>query len=160
MMDFLANDQGEVEPFQLQIICQHIESRVQNRQKKGEIDIEVDDEILGGPKAMSELSQNFYRNSLRRLPFWRQRKRARRLCELGLLSPGGHRVSMEQGQIRKDYKVNEASLDKLTNARLIRMETRPGLKGFYYQLSHDSVADAVKKSRRLYLPKWFKVIIS
>ncbi len=158
MVDFLANEQGEVEPFQLQLICQHAERQVIERQKNLE-QVIVDPSLLGSTKVMGKLLRSFYRNALRKLPFGRQRTRARRLCERGFLSPDGHRVSMEQGQIRKQYKVKQLCLEALTETRLIRKESRPGLKGFYYELSHDSVARAVLKSRRLYLPNWAKLAL-
>lgn len=158
MMKFLVNRQGEVEPFQLQIVCQHVEQQVAALQGRQDGEILVDDTVLGGRRAMETLLENFYYHSIRQLPTWGQRSRARTLCELGLLSPNGHRVSMEQGQIRKQYKVSDPSLQKLTETRLIRRETRPGLEGFYHELSHDSVAEAVTRSRRLRDPRLVKII--
>lgn len=158
MMEFLANCQGDVEPFQLQIICRHAEQRVAERQRKQDVEIEVDETLLGGHKAMETLLEDFYRHSIRQLPAWGQRLRARTLCEVGLLSTNGHRVSIEQEQIRKQYKVSDPSLEQLTQARLIRKETRPGLEGFYYELSHDSVARAVSRSRRFRVPTRVKVV--
>ncbi|MCA9421361.1 MAG: SUMF1/EgtB/PvdO family nonheme iron enzyme [Nitrospira sp.] len=151
IMEFLVNRQSEVEPFQLQIICQHVEQQVAHRQGQGESEVEADETVLGGRTAMEGLLQSFYRRAVRLLPPWsltRQRGRARRLCERGLLSPTGHRVSMEKGQIRKQYKMRESSLETLTEARLLRKESRPGLEGFYYELSHDSLTGPVMKSRR------------
>jgi formylglycine-generating enzyme required for sulfatase activity len=148
IMEFLVNRQGEVEPFQLQIICRDAEQQVALREQAGELDGQVDETLLGGRKAMEKLLENFYRKAIRELASWRQRSRARNLCELGLLSPSGHRVSVEQGQIHKQYKVSDRSLSTLTQARLVRKENRPGLEGFYYELSHDSVARAVNRSRR------------
>lgn len=152
MMDFLANRQREVEPFQLQIICQYVEQQVAQRQRLGQGEVEVDQSVLGGRTVMEGLLQDFYRRAVRQLPSWplsRQRGRARRLCERGLLSPTGHRVSMQEGQIRKQYKMSEPSLERLTEARLLRKETRPGLEGFYYELSHDSLIGPVMKRRRV-----------
>ncbi len=151
IMDFLVNKQGEVEPFQLQIICGHIERQVEGRQHQGTQNVEVDEGLVGGRKAMEGLLQHFYRDALRMLPVWSfpvQRSTARRLCENGLVSPDGHRVSMEEGQIRKQFKTRELSLKTLTKARLLRKESRPGLDGFYYELSHDSLTGPVMKSRQ------------
>ena len=40
------------------------------------------------------------------------------------------------------------SLAALIETRLVRKETRPGLEGFYYELSHDSLAGPVGKHRQ------------
>jgi outer membrane protein OmpA-like peptidoglycan-associated protein len=160
IMAFLASRQGEVEPFQLQIICQHAEQQVLRRQQEGSKDILVDDQLLGGAKNMEKLLENFYRQAVREISSFRQRCRSRRLCELGLLSPDGHRISMEYGQIRKQYGISENALKTLVDAKLIRKEARPGLKGFYYELSHDSVAGAVRRSRRFRVPTVFKTIFA
>ena len=157
IMEFLVNRQGEVEPFQLQIVCRHAEQQFALREQGGDLDGEVDETLLGGRKAMETLLENFYRRAIRALTSWRQRSRARNLCELGLLSPSGHRVSVEQGLIHTQYKVSDRSLNTLTQARLVRKENRPGLEGFYYELSHDSVARAVNRSRRFRVPTKFKV---
>ena len=157
IMDFLANRQGEVEPFQLQIFCRHAEQQIALRSQGGDRDGQIDESVLGGRKAMEKLLEHFYRSAILVLASWRQRSRARNLCELGLLSPSGHRVSVEQGQIHKQYKVSDRSLNTLTQARLVRKESRPGLEGFYYELSHDRVASAVNRSRRFRVPTKFKI---
>lgn len=152
MMEFLVNRQGEVEPFQLQIICQYVEQQVAERQRQGQGAVEVDGRILHGRAVMEGLLQDFYRRAIGRLPGWPlswQRGRARRLCERGLLSPTGHRVSMEEGQIRKHYKLRGMSLEALTESRLLRKESRPALEGFYYELSHDSLTGPAMKRRRV-----------
>ena len=154
IMEFLVNRQGEVEPFQLQIVCQYVERQVEHRQRQGQGKVEVDETVLGGRAVIEGLLQDFYRRAVRELPSGLQRWRASRLCERGLLSPTGHRVSMEEGQIWKQYKMRESSLKTLTEARLLRKETRPGLEGFYYELSHDSLTGPVMKSRRF----WDKLI--
>ncbi len=153
MMEFLVNRQEEVEPFQLQIICQYVEQQVAERQRQGLGVVEVDERILSGRAVMESLLQDFYRRTVGQLPGWPlswQRGRARRLCERGLLSPSGHRVSMEAGQIKKQYHMREMSLEVLTEARLLRKESRPALEGFYYELSHDSLTGPVMKRRRFH----------
>lgn len=159
MMNFLVNDHGEVEPFQLQLICQHVEWSVLSKQQAGESGVLVKKEMLGGSNAMNNLLQNFYRGALSRLPFGLQKARVRKLCELGLLSPAGYRVSMSLGQIQEQYKVKDSTLMTLTNAFLIRQESRPGLKGYYFEISHDSLAKAIMKCRRIYIPLWVKKVV-
>ncbi len=152
MMEFLVNRQGEVEPFQLQIICQYVEQQVAERQGQVQGVLEVDEHILSGRAVMEGLLQDFYRRAVGRLPGWPlswQRGQARRLCERGLLSQTGHRVSMEEGQIQQQYHMHGSSLETLTETRLLRKEIRPALEGFYYELSHDSLIGPVMKRRRV-----------
>lgn len=158
MLEFLANRQGEVEPFQLQILCRHAEQQVAKRQQEQGGDIEVDQALLGGHKAMETLVENFYRDALLMVSGWLPRRRARDLCEVGLLSPTGHRVSLDQGNIQERFKLDGAVLDKLADTRLVRKEYRPALEGFYYELSHDSVARAVNRSRRYRVPTRVKIV--
>jgi len=160
MLEFLANRQGEVEPFQLQILCRHAEQQVTKRQQDQGGDIEVDQALLGGHKLMETLVENFYRDALLKVSGWLSRRRARDLCEVGLLSPNGHRVSLDHGNIQKLFRLDDAVLDQLAETRLIRKESRPALEGFYYELSHDSVARAVNRSRRFRVPAQVKFIFA
>ena len=152
MLAFLSNKAGEVEPFQLQVLCGHVERRVAERQARGEEQVEVDEALLGGEAAMESVLDRFYVDALRRITGRRQRQRARRLCERGLLSPTGKRVSVEEGSLRREYKLDTSTLGALIETRLVRKDTRSGLEGFYYELSHDSltrpVAQGLKRSKQ------------
>ena len=152
MLDFLGNRAGEVEPFQLQVLCGHVEHRIEERQAAGASETVVDDALLGGRAEMERVLDRFYVHALERVEGRRQRRRARRLCERGLLSPTGKRVSVEEGSLRRRYRLDTQTLAALIDTRLIRKDTRPGLEGFYYELSHDSltrpVAHGLKRSRR------------
>lgn len=55
MMAFLQNQAGEIEPFQLQLLCQEIEHKVAERQRQGQAEVEVDDKLLGGQKGMENI---------------------------------------------------------------------------------------------------------
>jgi len=151
ILAFLQNRAAEVEPFQLQIICQNLESQMAAQQTQNAAQVEIDHTLLGGTKALGRVLENFYRDSLRmvrkRCGHW-QRRQARRLCQDGLLSPEERRVSVEESSIRRRYKLKPKSLAALIETRLVRKETRPGLEGFYYELSHDSLAGPVSKHRR------------
>ncbi len=150
ILDFLSNEAGEVEPFQLQVLCSHIEHRVVEKQSASAEDakITVDDSLLGGRKAMEAVLARFYEDALGRVRGRRQRGRARRLCQLGLLSPAGNRISVEESTIARRYKVRRDTLEQLIDTRLLRKDTRPGLAGFYYELSHDSLNEPVKAGLR------------
>src|SRR5262249_10500407 len=88
---------------------------------------------------------------IRRIPSWWQRNRARLLCEEGLLNRQGLRLSLEEHQIIDTYRVRAETLDTLVDARLLRKE--PRLESFYYEISHDSLAQPVVNTRRFRLPK-------
>lgn len=150
ILDFLSNEAGEVEPFQLQVLCSHIEHRVVERQSSSaeEAKITVDDCLLGGRKAMKAVLARFYEDALGRVRGRSQRGRARRLCQVGLLSPAGNRISAEESTIARGYKVKPDTLEQLIDTRLLRKDTRPGLKGFYYELSHDSLTEPVQAGLR------------
>jgi formylglycine-generating enzyme required for sulfatase activity len=142
----LSNEAGEVELIHMQILCQAVERRMAECQDGGVL--EVTEAILGGEKSLQRISSDFYRAVMHRLSWPVERTFARRLCEQGLLSPEGHRISIEEGQARRKHHVTEKSLAKLVDSRLVRRDTRPGLKGFYYELSHDSLARSVFRHRR------------
>ena len=147
IMQQLTSRRGEIEPFQLQLVCQHAETRViAHRSDKNE-PVRVDTDFLGGSKALEKVRGNFYRKALKEVSGWRQRRRARRLCER-LLNAEDRRISIDEYTVNRKLHVRPSSLGSLEESRLIRKDSRPGLDGFYYELSHDSVAQAVTKSRR------------
>jgi len=86
-----------------------------------------------------------------------QRDAARKLCEFGLLSDAGNRISLVEDIALNDYGVRPDSLALLQRNRLIRKDTRPGLKGFYYELSHDRLSDVVFDERRRSIKKQWAV---
>ena len=151
MLTFLKGRTGIIEPFQLQVLCQYVEKRVQEEQARGQQDIQVDQGYLGDTRFMEGILQNFYRDVIRRIPSPRQRNRARLLCEEGLLNRQGLRLSLEERQIIDNYRVHLETLNTLVDARLLRKE--PRLQSFYYEISHDSLAQPVVHSRRFRLPK-------
>ncbi len=156
ILNFLGGKSGEIEPFQLQVLCRQMEQKVQQEQAQGKRDIRVDRAYLGGRKAMEKILQNFYLDAIRRLPKRRLRRRARLLCEEGLLSPEGYRVSLVENNIKKVYKLRPPALQTLVDARLLRKEER--LESYYYELSHDSLTQPILHSRpRWRMPRSFKI---
>ncbi|MGH8584009.1 MAG: formylglycine-generating enzyme family protein [Gammaproteobacteria bacterium] len=147
ILKFLTDSRGEIEPFQLQVLCRHVEREVKVRQAQTEAKVEVDlQSYLGGQQGMQTVITTFYKQALASLPGWRVRRKARRLCEQGLLSPEGHRESLGEGQIQRRYRLNKAQLDSLVEQKVLRREDR--LDKFSYELSHDSLAKAVHARRR------------
>jgi hypothetical protein len=77
MLAFLGGKTGEIEPFQLQVLCSQVEQRVAQEQARGREDIRVDKAYLGGRARMEAVLQNFYLDAIRRLPSRRMQNRAR-----------------------------------------------------------------------------------
>ncbi len=152
LFEFLCNNEGEIEPFQLQVLCQHIEGQVQNKRETEEV-TKVGTSYLGDRKQMESVLQDFYRSAINKLPAGKAQRDARELCEFGLLSEGGFRESLSGRRIKKEYGLNEPQLDILVDARLIRRE--PHLGGYAYELTHDSLAKPVMRNRPVRLPKRF-----
>ena len=155
LLTFLSGRTGEIEPFQLQILCRQVEQQVAAAQAKGQQAVHVDKEYLGGRTRMEAILQNFYLDAVRRLPSRRRRNRARDLCEEGLLDSQGHRRILEEKDIQERYKVDTTSLQALVDARLLRKEERQEV--FYYELSHDSLTQPVLNSRRWRMPRQLKI---
>jgi hypothetical protein len=113
LLDFLQGTHGEIEPFQLQVLCSYVERQVAERQGLQAEPVVVDaPAYLGGRQGMLKVQESFYHQALSKLPggVW-QRHKARQLCERGLLSPEGYRESLGAGQIRRRYGLRQTELD-------------------------------------------------
>lgn len=152
----LENEHLEIEPFQLQLLCQHAEDRVIQTRTGRNQEIQLNSAMLGGAKALERVRSGFYQRALKGVTGWWQRRRARRLCER-LLNAEERRISMDEDTVSRKLRVNPTTLKGLENSRLLRKDARPGLDGFYYELSHDSVARAVAKSRQR--RRWIRRVI-
>ena len=135
---------AQIEPFQLQLICQHLEESQQRRTDKSASPVlsAVD---IGGEASLRKIIKSFYRRQLLTVPFW-QRRRVRALCSESLISPGGRRLRLEESEITRLTGVKAATLNLLVERRLLRVE--PSDTGAYYELSHDSLVAPVLESRR------------
>ncbi len=147
MLRHLENRRGEVEPFQLQLLCRHAESQVAEHSGEPDEIISVDEKLLGGSRSLEKVLDTFYRQAIRSVPGPWQRQRARKLCE-NLLNADERRISIDENTVHRQH-TRPATLKSLEESRLIRKDARPGLDGFYYELSHDSIGQAVAKSRRI-----------
>jgi tetratricopeptide (TPR) repeat protein len=150
-----------VEPYQLQILCQHL-----NRKRKLKGLKEVSEKDLGGERGMKKVIAGYYRDVMKRFPRlrfgWNARKHrpswqnwlvlnrprstVRKLCEKGLLTSTGHRNTLPKENIEGQYGVIDRDLTTLVNLRMLRMEPRLG--GQFYELSHDTWIEALRSSRR------------
>jgi len=131
------------EPPQLQIICEHIERTIlPGKRSPDEPDsvVEITDADLGGQDGLQRILRDFYRTKLQM--FTRQdRHRVRELCETGLITPSRRRLSLEQESIEQQFHVSKATLDKLVEHRVLRVETR--LDSSYYELAHDTMVPPI-----------------
>lgn len=145
IIDFLSGKSEVIEPFQLQLICRHIEEQ---QIKNGLTTITSHE--LGGRKRLATIVSDFYKQTIAKLPKT-ERKHARRLCEEGLLTAEGFRLTLQEKQILSDYRISQASLEALEEARLLRKE--PRLESYFYELSHDSLAQPILDNRLFKLPR-------
>ena len=141
LIDFLSQDRRqEIESFQLQILCEHIEQHLVLDGKKKLIkasDIE-------NPQAILE---DYYLSKIAAIADENERLAARRLIEEGLIfEEEERRLTLYEGQIEKSYGVSKALLDRLVDTHLIRAE--PSLRGGYtYELSHDTLVAPVLRAK-------------
>ncbi|MCP4044148.1 MAG: hypothetical protein GY731_19710, partial [Gammaproteobacteria bacterium] len=89
LFEFLCGEKGDIEPFQLQVLCRHIEGQVSKRAREGE-DLTVDGSYLGSRKEMEGILLGFYLSAIKKLSATKARRAARQLCENDLLSKDGH----------------------------------------------------------------------
>ncbi|MBK1648556.1 tetratricopeptide repeat protein [Rhabdochromatium marinum] len=151
LLEFLEGRSGIIEPFQLQVLCRHLEQQGAHH-AKGTGEITIDRTNLGGREDMEAVLGNFYRNAITALPRRSNRQHARKLCEWGLLSGEGRRLLMEQSEIQRRFRLGPDALLRLVDARLLRSE--PRLESVFYELSHDTLAEAVLKHRRRPYLRW------
>ncbi|MEO1314403.1 MAG: hypothetical protein AAFV27_11070 [Pseudomonadota bacterium] len=154
VLDFLGEQQlgegktivgQEIEPFQLQLICQHVEDLVATQN----IDV-ITPETLGGRDALRAVLANFYTDTLGRIcaAFPEQldlREKLERLCEDGLMTPRGRRLLREESTIQHEDGVGIDVLSKMVELRLVRKEPRIGDN--YYELTHDTLIEPIRQSR-------------
>ena len=156
MLAVLQGKGGSVEPFQLQVVCRHVEQIVGAIERRTPGGVVVTSKLIGGRTGIQKVIENYYLEQIGKLPR-RQRGLARTLCEEGLLTASGYRLMLEESQIEEDYGLNTAVLGRLVDSRLLRQEQR--LDSQFYELSHDSLAKAIVAVRpRLRLPRHYKYI--
>ena len=135
-----------VDPSQLQIICQYIERRVlpaKGIPPDGQV-VTIATDDLGGAEGLRSVLGDFYRRTVGTFPPATQRL-VQRLCEEGLISRSGRRLSIERDEIAGRYEVSQAILDELVDQRLLRVEPRVG--SAYYELSHDTLVRPILADR-------------
>jgi len=156
MLDFLRDRYQTIEPVPLQLLCQYVEQVIVEGKRKAGVrtPIVITAGDLGGKNAMNKVIGRFYKDSIDGLPA-AERRRARELCDTGLLAATGNRLLLERNQIVKDYKVSDATLRYLTDKRRILRE-EPRLESTFYEISHDTIARSIFESRKWRLPKQWR----
>ncbi len=158
MLSFLKGRTDTIEPFQIQLLCQHVEQLVRESkvrpEKSGVITVTRND--IGGPDEMNRILQTFYTKTITDLPL-QKKGRVRQLCETGLLDASGHRLSLEKNQIREEYKVSDEIIGILVKKRLLREE--PRLESLFYEISHDTLAHSIVQVRGWRLPKKYRLAL-
>ena len=145
MLGYLSH-QGQVEPFQLQLLCSRIEAQVEKA-------LPPDGQQMACPKCPSTalpdldaLFRNYYEDSLQQLDHPTQHA-ARLLLEEGLiLAEEERRLTLDAGQITRQYDLPAEALQQLVDLRLLRAEPNP-LGGRSYELSHDSLVAPILHAR-------------
>ena len=146
MLDFLASghqggQEGTVEPFQLQLICQDVE----RNKEEARADALVTWDELGGDEGLASVMDGFYQRTLDEIGGPRGRKALAALCEDGLITKGGRRLSLEESDIEVRFGLGGDVLARLVDRRLLRREPRVGSN--YYELSHDTLVKPVLEDR-------------
>ena len=168
MLDFLGKRKerdtivqtDEIEPFQLQLLCQDIETKIRQQQKSV-----VQMEDLGGESGMQQTLENFYDDRINHLETEWERRQIRLLCETALISITGQRLSLEEGEIKRRFSIIKSLLDNLVNARLLRADARVG--SIYYELSSDTLIEPIQHSQKrresekmIRSSRWFNIALN
>lgn len=139
MLDALGNEQGEIESFQLQLLCGYLENVVAGRSDKNAL---VSDHDFGGAEGIGSILNDYYEREIAELSPAEQ-EAARRFIEEGLIV-NGRRVGVPDGAESTRFGIGSELLTKLLQSRLLRAEVIH--LGKIYELSHDTLVDPVLRS--------------
>ena len=141
-------EEGEVEPVQMQLICHYLEEMVRARQvaQKGEAEIQITEADLGGEEQMRQVLEGFYDRTIASVRPRSKARSVRRLCEFRLISASGRRLTQDEEEIQRRYRISGELLRQLVDARLLRAEPRLG--GTSYEVSHDRLVEPILQSRK------------
>lgn len=143
IQDALSNTQGEIESFQLQIICQHIENQVIKNRKENKDTHFVTPDYLGGKEGIQHILNGYYERQIASVGSEVEQLLARKLIEEGLIVEGA-RVSLAESILLTRYKIPPTLLAKLLDTRLIRIENTH--LGRAYEVSHDTLVEPILES--------------
>ncbi|MFN0015827.1 MAG: hypothetical protein ACKVU2_14895 [Saprospiraceae bacterium] len=151
LTELSANHTKGIEAFQLQILCQNVESRIENgaipdRDKNGLPDVDVSD-----LPDMKNLYENYYRRQLDRLEAGQQRS-VQVVLEEGLLAEDpqtgeGRRMSVDSQFLKSQFAVDDGLLRALENTYLVRKEPN-SVGGESLEISHDTLVAPMLKMKK------------
>ena len=134
-----------IEPFQLQLICQFIEETLVLGQAKRLIS----SKDIGDLK---EITHNYYKNIVERFPE-EKRLEIRKFIEDGLIfEEENRRVALLEGQITRQFNISVKELTELVNFHILRAEVNTSNLPVY-ELSHDALIAPIldfKRERKAY----------
>ncbi len=136
MLDALDNEQGEIESFQLQLLCSYLENKVT---RKGQVITSAD---FGGKAGVAIILNDYYEREIGALNPAEQLA-ARQFIEEGLIV-NGRRVGLPEGTEQSRFGIGPELLGKLLNSRLLRSEMIH--LGKIYELSHDTLIEPILRS--------------
>ena len=137
----LSNQSGEIESFQLQILCKHIEDKIEEEQVEGIFDLTVDASYLNGKEGIKEILNNYYENQIIKIGSEEERLKSRKLIEEDLIADG-QRVGLSE--IKVIENISEELLSKLLESRLIRVSNSD--LGRSIEISHDTLVEPILES--------------
>lgn len=136
ILDNLSNEKGEIESFQLQIICGHLEELVQKEQLK-----QIEAQHIGGATGIQQILNNYYELKIQSLGAKADQLLARKLIEENMIVDG-IRVSLAEPIVLKT--IPKQLLEKLLATRIIKPENTH--LGNAYEVSHDTLVEPILKS--------------
>ncbi|MGD2090990.1 MAG: hypothetical protein PVH61_32750 [Candidatus Aminicenantes bacterium] len=77
------------------------------------------------------------------------------MFEKGLISVDNRRLSLEEYEIKRKFRISKDILAELVNSRLLRSEPRVG--SIYYELSHDTMIAPIRQSQKKHKSKLSKI---
>ena len=156
ILDTLAN-RGEVESFQLQLVCRAIENKIVRnaKERKASTGVYLHKDVnglpllepgfYGGGEGIARLLEDFYAGEIEKLDE-ATRLPARLLIENELLTDTHRRRSVDADTILVQPGINPELLRRLVDARLLRKEPRNDMD--YYEISHDTLIAPVLKFKK------------
>jgi tetratricopeptide (TPR) repeat protein len=141
ILNFLSSRVTQsVEAFQLQMVCQYIEMYLIGPEKTlvEESDLEHLEEVV----------ENFYDKQIERLGDDESQELARTMMEKLIFEDDLQRISMYDKQIFKELNITPELLNKMVACRLVRAEVSPSTGATMYEITHDTLVQAVIKSKK------------
>lgn len=143
-LDELTDKSETIESFQLQLVCQHLETQLEQRIKTGQATPPyiIDETFIDDREDIQAILKNYYDRAINALPK-ADRRLAQEFIETGLIV-GGRRVGVTEGVEQERYGVHPGLLSALINSRLLRVENTH--LGRSFEISHDALVPAILQS--------------